>query len=137
MGFWGKQSAKPSAQTQDNSLPQEFLPDPHQFDEPDDDAVVDKSIIEKPSGPTNSLNQSNKITIVQSQLQTEIDVLNSELTELHELGKKGLLSETQEKEFKSKKLKEIELEKKLKKKRDDQRRSQKARDDKKESLKPF
>ena len=131
MGFWGKQSAKASAQMKDNSLPLEFLPDSHQFDEPDDEAVVDKSIIEKPSGPTSSLNQSNKIAIVQLQLQTEIDVLNSELTDLYERDKKGLLSETQEKEFKSKKLKKIELENKLKKKKDDQRRSQKARDDKK------
>lgn len=137
MGFWGKQSAKASAQMKDNSLPLEFLPDSHQFDEPDDEAVVDKSIIEKPSGPTSSLNQSNKIAIVQLQLQTEIDVLNSELTDLYERDKKGLLSETQEKEFKSKKLKKIELENKLKKKKttkEDHKRLEMIR---KENSKPF
>ncbi len=104
MGFWGKQSAKASAQTKDNAPPLEFLPDSHQFDEPDDD---DQSIIEKPSAPTSSANQTNKIAIVQSQLQTEIDLLNAELTDLYERDKKGLLSETQEKEFRSKKLKKL------------------------------
>lgn len=48
--------------------------------------------------------------------------------------KKGLLSETQEKEFNSKKLKKIELGKKLKRKKDDQRRSQKSRYDKKKKV---
>ena len=44
MRFGGKQWAKASAQTKDNSLSLESLPDSHQFHEPDDDAVVNKSV---------------------------------------------------------------------------------------------
>jgi hypothetical protein len=75
-----------------------------------------------------------RIATAQLHLQSEIDILNSDLVGLYERQKRGMLTQEQDAELKQKTKKKNELEKQLSKKKDDQKRSQKARVEKKRKL---
>jgi len=75
-----------------------------------------------------------RVATAQEKLQSQLGLLNSELTGLYERQKKGLLTADQLKIFKESKDRKIDLERKLKRKKGDQKRSQKARDSKKQKL---
>ena len=79
---------------------------------------------------------SSRVYIARAQieLQSELDVVNSDLVGLYEREKKGQLSDEQLKDLKAKALKKIELEKKLKLRKNEQERAKKARDAKKVKL---
>ena len=108
----------------------EFAPGSSQFNEPEvHDDLVQHS--DQPNSSKDTLSSNTKPFTdrnhVQIKLQKEIDALNADISLDQERYRNGLLSEIQEKEFKGKKLKKIELETTLKRKIRDAERSKKSR----------
>jgi hypothetical protein len=75
-----------------------------------------------------------RVASAQVHLQSQFDLVNSELAGLYERHRQGLMTEDQEKTFDQAKKTKSEVEKKLKRKKDDQKRSKKARDIKKKKF---
>ena len=104
----------------------EFAPESSQFHEPDVDDEPRNQDIYSDQHNTSSDNKTLSSVIkpvsnqnrcyVQVQLQKEIDELNADIILNQDRYRSGLLPEDQEKEFKNKKLKKVELESTLKRK---------------------
>jgi len=86
------------------------------------------------AAPCTSNSATSRIATVQLQLQSQIDILNADLTGFYERQKRDMLTQEQVIELKEKKRKKTELENQLKKKKGDQKRAQKARDEKKRKI---
>ena len=111
MQTWAKAliPKKPDKETNSSSATLEFAPNSSQFDEPDHDVetVSEDVNTAKPVDSPAQLKCNRYVPHVQLQLQKEIDCLNSDICILQDRDKKGLLSDIQEKELKSKKLKNL------------------------------
>ena len=139
MSYWStlpKQNVSTASAHPPESLPLEFLPDSDQFIEKNDDGHA----IPSQSFPSASGSQipptKRKIyeTKAQDHLKTQIDLINSDLVGLYKRRDSGFITEEQEKEIKSKKIKLHGLDLELKKKVREQERQKKSRETKRENL---
>ena len=126
MRFWAKQTASVSTTT-NKETSYDLAKEPPNKSLKSDEKVVDAYEVSdfKPSKSTSKLSTSKQAT-VQINLQSEIEILNSDLVGLYERQTRGMLTHEQIIELKEKKQRKSDLEKKLERKISDQIRSQKA-----------
>lgn len=130
--FWAKQTASVSTTT-NKETSYDLAKEPPNKSLKSDEKVADAYEVSDFKPSTSKLSTSKQAT-VQINLQSEIEILNSDLVGLYERQTRGMLTHEQIIELKEKKQRKSDLEKKLKRKRSDQIRSQKARNEKKRKL---
>jgi len=130
MKFWSKQASSASLGKSN--------PPVLQIPVANDKSLINKeSVKEDDSLPSSAIGKLGGVVSkqpAQLQLKKQFEVLTSDLLDLCERERQGLLTEKQHKTMQQLKKRKRELETKLKKKKGDQVRSQKARENKKKRL---
>ena len=130
MSYWStlpKQNVSTASAHPPESLPLEFLPDSDQFIEKNDDghAIPSQSFASASGSQIPPTKRTIYETKAQDHLKTQIDLINSDLVGLYKRRDSGFITEEQEKEIKSKKIKLHGLDLELKKKVREQERQKK------------